>query len=881
MNKSGPRFFGGNPAQGLFEHVSPLDCTTFKDFFDSQLWSPIRLRVTADEYRGLTEAEQKKVKFVRYFTPASFRNKGPKGFPKNNANVKAVNLLCIDIDPEKKKDLKTGRLAETGNFPAAPLLENPRLLFDALEGWNFALYTTLNHTPDRPRVRLVVEADNLDPELYPDAVAYLGAKLGLPFVTRESKVVSQAMFRPTVFADTDLEHNHPVIAYHWKGNAFDPSVLDGYEGGKQTARKEPDAGGFMDGLEYLTPPVHGVELEDIAEPLSKISPDCSMFDWIRCAMALRHQFPDRDDEAFELWDSWSSGGKSYEGTEKARYRWDHTSGATTNRLPTTIRTLFKLAKDAGWTNPGMAQRYFENLRTWLNTRETLEELVDRGLEQIVTTPLITSVYEDGLLKLIKSRAKNKFGLDFTPSKLAGQLKRLKANIREKQQQQEEEEKGAPAWTRGLTYVSKLETFYRTSTGEEVSRSSFDSTFGVKLLPSAKELEERGDTSRQGKFTPSIRPQDFVLNELEIPRVYDFTYDPANPDETIVSKDKKKFVNTYRKSYAKPDKAGATEAGEIIKKHAALLISEPEYQRRLLDFIAFMVQSPGKKIRWAFLIQSAQGNGKGLLAKALRGVFGRGNIKTVDPEAIFSSFNDWAYGSQLAILNEIRVTGHSRHDVMNKLKEPISDDHVSINQKFRDNREVENVTNYIMFTNHKDALAMEQRERRYFVVYSPIQTERDADRLVESGKLGPLQDLVDSGQFGGLRAFFEEWEISEDFCPDSPPPKTPYFFQMAKHAKPELETILEDLIADGSEPTVQEDLISASEFLQIVTNETKERISPKVLNSVLLCKGFRHVGRMSIAGGKHQVWVNPDSAIADLDLGQILLKRIEANGSELL
>jgi hypothetical protein len=187
----------------------------------------------------------------------------------------------------------------------------------------------------------------------------------------------------------------------------------------------------------------------------------------------------------------------------------------------------------------------------------------------------------------------------------------------------------------------------------------------------------------------------------------------------------------------------------------------------------------------------------------------------------------------------------------------------------------------MFTNHKDALAVEQRERRYFVVYSPIQTERDADRLVESGKLGPLQDLVDSGQFGGLRAFFEEWEISEDFCPDSPPPKTPYFFQMAKHAKPELETILEDLIADGSEPTVQEDLISASEFLQIVTNETKERISPKVLNSVLLCKGFRHVGRMSIAGGKHQVWVNPDSAIADLDLGQILLKRIEANGSELL
>ena len=415
----------------------------------------------------------------------------------------------------------------------------------------------------------------------------------------------------------------------------------------------------------------------------------------------------------------------------------------------------------------------------------------------------------------------------------------------------------------------------------VSRSSFDSSFGVNLLPSPRELEERGDTSRQGKFTPSIRPQDYVLNELEIPRVYDQAYDPANPDDIISVKGGIRYANTYRKSYAKPDPKKAKEAGDVIKGHVALLIPEEEHQTRLIDFIAYMVQHPGKKIRWAFVIQSAQGNGKSLFAKALRGVYGRGNIKTVDPEAIFSPFNEWACGSVLSILNEIRVTGHSRHDVMNKLKEPIADDHVSVNQKFRDNREVDNVTNYLMFTNHKDALALEERERRYFVVFSQLQTERDTQALVDSGKLKPLQDLVDSQEFGGLRSFFEEWEISPDFCPDSPPPKTESFYQMANLAKPDVERAVLDLLEDTQNPFIQDDIVSSTALMNLVNAELKQPTSAKAVSSALLQKGFNHIGRFTVAGTRHQIWVDPDSAVADLNILKILESRITNSGDELL
>ena len=122
-------------------------------------------------------------------------------------------------------------------------------------------------------------------------------------------------------------------------------------------------------------------------------------------MALRHQFPDQDDEAFEMFNRWSAEGESYEGEEKARYRWDHTSATTTTRLPTTVRTLFKIAKEGGWSNPSLAQKYFQDLKEWLETRETLEELVDQGMRRIITTPLLSSIYEESLLNIIKKRAK--------------------------------------------------------------------------------------------------------------------------------------------------------------------------------------------------------------------------------------------------------------------------------------------------------------------------------------------------------------------------------------------------------------------------------------------------------------------------------------------
>lgn len=68
------------------------------------------------------------------------------------------------------------------------------------------------------------------------------------------------------------------------------------------------------------------------------------------------------------------------------------------------------------------------------------------------------------------------------------------------------------------------------------------------------------------------------------------------------------------TYPELDHAHAAATGTLFQKHLGHLISEEDYKRTLTDFLAFMVQFPGRKIRWAVLLQSVEGAGKTYLAE---------------------------------------------------------------------------------------------------------------------------------------------------------------------------------------------------------------------------------------------------------------------------
>ncbi|WP_461584360.1 DUF3987 domain-containing protein [Tepidiphilus sp. HLB4] len=85
-------------------------------------------------------------------------------------------------------------------------------------------------------------------------------------------------------------------------------------------------------------PEQGATLEEAREALFALDPDCDRADWVKIGMAAKAAGLDFDD-----FDRWSAGGRTYKPKDvQAVWKSFSPSGGVTER------TLFKLARDAGW-----------------------------------------------------------------------------------------------------------------------------------------------------------------------------------------------------------------------------------------------------------------------------------------------------------------------------------------------------------------------------------------------------------------------------------------------------------------------------------------------------------------------------------------------------
>jgi hypothetical protein len=222
----------------------------------------------------------------------------------------------------------------------------------------------------------------------------------------------------------------------------------------------------------------------------------------------------------------------------------------------------------------------------------------------------------------------------------------------------------------------------------------------------------------------------------------------------------------------------------------------------------------------------------------------------------SPWNDWAYGSQLIACEEIRVAGHNRHDIMNILKPLITNETVNINQRNRDSRQVDNTTNYILFTNHHDALALTKGDRRYFILKSRLQTKEQVSALGDEHFIQLFNMLANAP--GGLRHFFEEWPISEEFDANGHAPRTKYLYEMLQDSGHEAQAVIQDAIESGGHPLIAKDFVSATALLQWLEMQDKfqysgKPISIRLLGVMLREEGFVPIGRGNLSGKIHFFW----------------------------
>lgn len=311
------KFFAGTPDNMGVVHA--LTEQTFEELVSNRFVVPVALKVTREEMFALPKDEQNMVKAVDYVVPATFR---VSPSPRKTEHATTCNLVFVDVDDstEAKRMLKEG----FGNL---------------LGQINAVVHHTARSTPDAPRLRVMVEVDNLPAKHYAMAATHLAGILGMSELNKESKVSVQPMYLPVRYKDgTD----DPIVHTCTSGNVMDTGGLAELADAT-TPTTDPEIGDIM----ALSDPVDDITVADVEDALTKLDPSCSMSDWVEVGMALKHQF---GDAGFEVWDSWSSQAPAkYPGTEALLKRWGSFK-QNPNVKPVTVRTVFKRAYEA-WSPP--------------------------------------------------------------------------------------------------------------------------------------------------------------------------------------------------------------------------------------------------------------------------------------------------------------------------------------------------------------------------------------------------------------------------------------------------------------------------------------------------------------------------------------------------
>ena len=163
-------------------------------------------------------------------------------------------------------------------------------------------------------------------------------------------------------------------------------------------------------------------------------------------------------------------------------------------------------------------------------------------------------------------------------------------------------------------------------------------------------------------------------------------------------------------------------GERIKgdvsmflKHVALLLPNERDREIFLSYLAACVQFPGVKFQWCVLLQGTEGNGKTLFYYVLAYALGERYAHLPNAAEITNPFIGWIEYKLIIGIEEVHTAG--RQDVADALKTWITNKRIEIHGKGQDQRTGDNRANFLMFSNHKDAVLKTERDRRYCVFYT--------------------------------------------------------------------------------------------------------------------------------------------------------------------
>ena len=295
---------------------------------------------------------------------------------------------------------------------------------------------------------------------------------------------------------------------------------------------------------------------------------------------------------------------------------------------------------------------------------------------------------------------------------------------------------------------------------------------------------------------------------------DFAYKPDN-DKRFITVNKKLMINVYEKHELQPDPKADTDLFDALVEH---VIPHDDYREHFLNWFAYPIQNPGKKIRHALLLQSDEYQlGKGSLFDIHRDLIGYHNTNKIDLKEALDKAKGYLINKQTVLIDEAKASGswNEKNMFLNTLKTLITEGKAGVRQMYKDYTEQDTITNYWINTNYRDAFPLPYNEVRYFVYFSPAKrNEKMLDDFHEQRLYGDLTQ--------GVLAKLMDRDLSK-FKPLGIAPQTPYLMEMRKMADRPIADYIREEYNQGLHP-FDRDLVSVTELFSWLGKNTKIRVT---------------------------------------------------------
>jgi hypothetical protein len=574
-----------------------------------------------------------------------------------------------------------------------------------------------------------------------------------------------------------------------------------------------------------------ISIDEVEAYMNKLTPSHAEESdtWLKVGFALSHQ-TGGSDEGWLMFDKFSRLSPEKYDKRRNKTRWESFKKET-RANPITFASVIKLVGG----NQVIVADKFEALRERVvqaDNKEQLESLIretaELPLDEINTTLMV---------KALQKSFNNLIGEKLSEQ----QIRKILRKSRPKKHGDYHED-----------YV------FLTSTGEYMCRIT-----KTCMGPRAFDVKHGRDTPTDQEGNPQSATS-YADSQIEC--VHSGMYAPMFGE--VFMYDGVDYFNTYKPNPIKRKPIGDTV--EKVKSHIAHLLPDEYEQSLVVDYLANNVQNPGKKIHWAMILQGVQGDGKSFLAEMMRHVLGQTNCKTISVESLDEKFTSWAEGSCMVFIEELKLDNYKKYETLNKLKPYISNPTVPVRRMRMDTYEAINTTNYFALTNFKDALPIDDNDRRYCVLFSQWQSK---ERLVAWMEDNPdyYPDLYESmrNNIGEIIEWLATHKISDKFKSTTRAPETRAKLMMADMAKSDDWLAIEDAIAHFECEDINDNVVNITKLYAKATDvfeaETfKDFPKTKRIRNIMLEMGYHAIGRYKDEDRKNQTIYCKDDTAKPID-----------------